>query len=134
VFFEPVNGKFYQRIGDFGDGLYIYYKYKVVPPSSPSAYGGESNTTSTTNWSGLGYQSMYYDLNLPTEFKLIRLKEFILLVNKQPYKVNKALVNKLFPDRAAVVKTYQKKHKLDMKDPDDVRTFVGLCYGTVKVD
>lgn len=134
VLIEPRDGKFYQRLANYGDGLFVYYKYKVIPPSSPSAYGGNANTTSTTNWSSLSDNKMLYELSLPNEFKLMKTKEFILFIGQESYKVNRALVKKLFPERADALKSYEKNHKLDLKDPEDVRTFIGICYDKLPVE
>jgi len=132
--FEPVNGKFCQRLADYGNGLYVSFKYTVLPPSSPSAYGSDASTTASTNWSHLEGQSMLYELSLPSDYKLLKVKQYTLYVDQKPYKVNRSIVKQLFPDKANSLKTYEKKHKLNLKDPEDVRTFIGICYGKMPTD
>ena len=127
--FVPLDGKFYQKIGE--QGLFITYKYKVVPPSAPSAYGGESNTTASTNWLSLSNRSLLYTFSLPTEYKIIKSKEFLLYKDNQFFKVNRlSQVSKLFPEKASALKTFIKTNNLDWSRITDVVEIISFCHDT----
>jgi len=126
--FEPFDGVFYQKIGSCSGGLYISYKFKVIPPSSPSAYGSESSTSASTSWSSLADKSNLYEFTIPSEYKIIRSKDFYLYKDNELRQVNKfSQVSKLYPEKATSLKKYIKANKLGWNEINDVKEIIDFC-------
>ncbi|MCK9310684.1 MAG: hypothetical protein M0P26_00235 [Bacteroidales bacterium] len=133
--FEPIHGKFYHKIGANADGLYILYRFKVIPPGTPSAYGSDSNTSASTNWSSLADKNQLYILTIPEGYKIIRSKDFLLYKDKSLYIVNKyAQVSKLYPEKAKALKEYVKRNKLVWKKVDDLKKIIDFCCKSTTVN
>ena len=128
--FEPINGKFYQKIGICAEGLYVSYRYKVIPPSAPSAYGSESNTSASTSWSSLAGRGNLYEFTIPSEYKVVKSKDFLLYKDNQLCQVNKySQVSKLYPQKAKALKDFIKTNKLDWNDKTDIKRIIDFCCG-----
>jgi len=126
--FEPIDGKFYQKIGSCPSGLYVSYKFKVIPPSAPSAYGSESNTSASTSWTSLAGKNNLYELTIPSEYKIIRSKDFYLYKENKLCPVNKfSLVIKLYPEKEDSLKKYIKANKLGWNEIEDVQKIIEFC-------
>jgi hypothetical protein len=124
--FEPIDGKFYQKLGN--QGLFVKYKFRIVPPSAPSAYGGDGNTSSSTSWTSLTKSGVLYELKLPTEYKLIKSKDFLFYKGSELNKVNRiSQVVGLFPSKEKELKTFIKTNKLDWSVNEDVQKIIGFC-------
>ena len=126
--FEPIDGKFYQKIGSCSSGLYVSYKFKVIPPGSPSAYGSESSTSASTSWSSLAGKNNIYELTIPSEYKIIRSKDFYLYKDNKLWQVNKfSQVSKLYPEKETSLKKYIKANKLGWNEIKDVQQIIDFC-------
>jgi hypothetical protein len=128
IVFEPIKEKFYQKIGNWEEGLYISYKGKVLPPSSPSAYGSESNTTATTNWATLSSKALLYTLSLPSDYKIIKSREYFLRKSGVMLKANNASqLCKIYPEKQTELKAYIKANKIKFSNTDDFYTLIRFC-------
>ncbi|WP_298648841.1 hypothetical protein [uncultured Proteiniphilum sp.] len=97
------NKKFAEIIGQNGYSLLVQYKCRVIPPGKPSAYGGTSQTTSTTSYSSWMGEGKMYQLKLPDDFKI------------NPYKVywiDKGAGRKSFSSMGQIKKFYNKQKAL----------------------
>ena len=128
--FVLVNGKFYEKIGNWADGLLTYYKYRVLPPSAPAAYGSDGGSTSATNWTSLTDKATLYQFSLPDKFKIIRIQEFYLNKGGVLNKVSTfSQVASLFPNKKAALKALIKEKHLKFDNASDLKTIIGFCYG-----
>ncbi|MFA5649829.1 MAG: hypothetical protein WC914_01620 [Proteiniphilum sp.] len=64
------NRKFAEVINKNGYSLLVQYKCRVNPPGKPAAYGGTSQTSSTTSYSSWMGDGRMYDLKLPDDYKI----------------------------------------------------------------
>lgn len=125
---KPIGGKFYQRIGNFAQGLFITYKYRLVPPGKLTPYGGASQTTASTSYIYKPDEGRLYEFILPSD-KILKSKEFLLYKDNQFFKVNKlSQVSKLFPEKAKAIKIFIKTNQLDWSKKDDVCKIIGFCF------
>lgn len=90
--------------------LLAEHKCRVIPPAKPAAYGGTSQTSSTTSYSSWMGDGKVYQLQLPDDFKV------------NPYTVywlNTGSVWKSFTSIGQIKKFYSKKKALYKKYTDE---------------
>jgi len=111
--FLPLQDKFVELIYRNKFELYAAHKCSVVDPGKPAAYGGTSQTSSTTSYSSLIAGGQAYQLKLPDGYTTKPYTDYWL---KRDGKLSPFLslrqLSKLFDDKSGLFKKYVKEHKV----------------------
>lgn len=112
--FFPVQGKFVELLYHNEYELYAIHKCSVVEPGKPAAYGGTSQTSSTTSYSSIFAGGQAYELALPDGFTTKPYTDYYLKIDG---KLNMFLsirqLSKLFGDKSEQFKKYTKENKVN---------------------
>lgn len=119
--FIPFDEKFYEKVGTAVSGPFIRYKFRLEGPEKPSAYGGSSQTTASTNYSGLTDYKMFYELSLPVDYKVIKNSSFFFKSESEFKEVsNRRQAIKLFDAFADEIKKFVKENNIDFSNEEDM--------------
>lgn len=104
--FIRVNDKFVKIIIDKPEvELFIEYKCRIIPPGSPAAYGGTSQTSSTKSYSSIVSDGSVYSLELPGDYRI---------TPHNIYWINRSGKSKSFSSIKQLKRIYRdKKKKID---------------------
>lgn len=125
--FVPYQKKFIELIHHNLYELYAVHKCSLIDPGKPAAYGGTSQTSSSTSFSSFSSGGQLYELSLPEGYGTKPYTEYILLKDG---KYNSFLtikqLSKLFEDQSVLFKEYTKSHKVKYENQESI---VGLiCF------
>lgn len=119
--FFVLNGRFAELIYRSGYELYAEYRCDVKYPGKPAGYGGTSETSSVSTYSGVYSGGVLYELKLPDDFKI---KPYIIYWLKKDGVINKFVnlkqLNKIFSDRKDLIKEYISSNKTDFNDRESL--------------
>ncbi len=119
--FFLLNNKFVELICNSKYALYAEHKCSVVDPGKPAAYGGTSQTSSTTSYSSYFSGGQVYELKLPEGFET---KPFVEYWLKKDGEVSKFLnirqLSRLFSDNEDLFKEYVKKYDVKFTDQNSL--------------
>ena len=122
--FFVLDGRFLELIYRSGYELYAEHRCDVKYPGKPAGYGGTSETSSISTYSGVYSGGILYELRLPDDFSI---KPYLIYWLKKDGKINKNVnlkqLNKVFGDRKDQIKEYVGSNKTDY---NDIESMVGL--------
>lgn len=122
--FFLIKNKFVEIVYHNKYDLYAGYKGSIVDPGKPAAYGGTSQTSSTTSYSSFLSNGQAYNLQLPEGIETKASTDYWL---KRDGKVeafrNLRQLSKLFDDKSDAYKKYVKENKVKYEDEESL---VGL--------
>jgi hypothetical protein len=117
--FFPLNNKFVEIVYHNKYDLYALHKGSIVDPGKPSAYGGTSQTSSTTVYSSYFANGMVYNLQLPEGVETKASTDYWL---KKDGKVTMFLtmrqLAKLFEDKSGPFKKFVKQYNVKYEDQE----------------
>ncbi len=121
--FIRVNNKFVKIIIDEPEtDLFIEYKCRLIPPGKPAAYGGTSQTSSTTSYSSIMSDGKVYSLKLPDDYKIKPYHVFWLNRNgKLQSFSNISQLKRIYRDKKKLIDDYLKKNDVKINDEKSVR-------------
>ena len=119
--FFVLNGRFAELIYRSEYELYAEYRCDVKYPGKPAGYGGTSETSSVSTYSGVYSGGVLYELKLPDDFKI---KPYIIYWLKKDGVINKFVnlkqLNKIFSDRKDLIKEYISSNNPDFNDRESL--------------
>ncbi len=122
--FFVLDGRFLELIYRSGYELYAEHRCDVKYPGKPAGYGGTSETSSISTYSGVYSGGILYELRLPDDFSI---KPYLIYWLMKDGKINKIVnlkqLNKVFGDRKDQIKEYVSSNKTDY---NDMESMVGL--------
>jgi hypothetical protein len=120
--FIRVNNKFMKIIIDEpGFSLFVEHKCRLIPPGKPAAYGGTSQTSSTTSYSSIMADGKIYHLKLPDDFKVRPYNIFWISRNgKLQSFSNIGQLKKIYRDKKKVIGDYLKENVVEMTNEKSV--------------
>jgi len=122
--FFVLDGRFLELIYRSGYELYAEHRCDVKYPGKPAGYGGTSETSSISTYSGVYSGGILYELRLPDDFSI---KPYLIYWLMKDGKINKIVnlkqLNKVFGDRKDQIKEYVGSNKTDY---NDIESMVGL--------
>ncbi|MCK9414648.1 MAG: hypothetical protein M0Q53_20270 [Prolixibacteraceae bacterium] len=128
--FIPLQGKFVEILYQNKYDLYACHKCSVIDPGKPAAYGGTSQTSSTTTFSSFISNGQAYQLKLPDGFTTKTFNEYFLKKDgKLTMFVSLRQLSKLFGEKSEQFKNYVKENKVDFEDPDAMAELVKYMEG-----
>ncbi|MDI9605962.1 MAG: hypothetical protein QM305_11700 [Bacteroidota bacterium] len=120
--FIRVNNKFMKIIIDEPEfSLFVEHKCRLIPPGKPAAYGGTSQTSSTTSYSSIMADGKIYHLKLPDDFKVRPYNIFWISRNgKLQSFSNIGQLKKIYRDKKKVIGDYLKENDVEMTNEKSV--------------
>jgi len=119
--FFPLNGKFVELVCRSGFDLYAEYRCNVQYPGKPAAYGGTSETSSISTYSGIISGGTVYELKLPDDYKTKLYTNYWLKRGGELKKfANLKQLSKLYADRKDLFNEYVKTHAVDYDDQESL--------------
>jgi hypothetical protein len=119
--FFPQKAKFIELAYHGKCDLYIEHKCSLIEPGKPAAYGGTSQTSSTTMYSSIISGGQAYALKLPDGYGT---KPYLIYWLKKEGKPTTFMslkqLSKLFSEKSAQFKQYVKDNKVSLEDPESV--------------
>lgn len=120
--FIRVNNKFVKIIIDEPEiELFVEHKCRLIPPGKPAAYGGTSQTSSTTSYSSIMSDGKVYNLKLPDDYKITPYNVFWINRNgKLQSFSNISQLKKIYRDKKKVIDDYLKKNDVKLTNEKSV--------------
>lgn len=101
--------------------LYAEHKCNVKYPGKPAPYGGTTESTSVTTYSGIYSGGIMYELKLPDDYTI---KPYTIYWLKKDGKaerfVNLKQLTKLFDDRKDLIREYLRTHPVEYEDQESM--------------
>lgn len=123
--FFPLNNKFVELIYSSQFDLYAESKCSVKEPGKPAPFGGNSQTSSATNYSSFFSNGQAYELNLPDGYET---KPFVIYWLKHNGELNKfqniKQLLKLLNIKDDAAKEYIKKNNVKYENRQSVVSLI----------
>lgn len=123
--FVLLKKTFVELLYDSKFSLYVEAKCKLADPGTPAAYGGTSQTSSTTMYSTYYSSGMAYNLKMPQGSATQPSFEYWLRKDK---KINKFFsinqLSKAYKDKNDQFNEYLGKHEIRFDDPLSILEFI----------
>ena len=123
--FIPVEGKFVEIIYHNKLEIYASHKCSIVDPGKPAAYGGTSQTSSTTVISSYMSGGQMYEMQLPDGIQTKAFTEYWLKKEGKPVMfVSLRQLSKQFGDKSDLFKKFVKDNKVDYDNQESLIALV----------
>jgi hypothetical protein len=123
--FFVMDNRFVELVYSAGYGLYAEHRCDVKYPGKPAAYGGTSETSSISTYSGIYSGGTFYELKLPDGFTIRPYTVYWLKINEENKKfVSLKQLIRLFGDRKDEIREYLGSHKVDYNDRESVVSLI----------
>ena len=124
--FIRLNNKFVKIIIDEPEiDLFVEHKCRLIPPGKPAAYGGTSQTSSTTSYSSIMSDGKVYNLKLPDDYKVIPYNVFWINRNgKLQSFSNIGQLKRIYRDKKKIIDNYLKKNDVKLTNEKSVEDAV----------
>lgn len=126
--FVRLNNKFVKIIIDEPEiDLFVQHKCQILPPGRPAAYGGTSQTTSSTSISSLTSNGSLYKLKLPDDFKIIPYNVYWINRNEQLSSFSSIKqLKKIYRDKKRVIDDYLKKNDVKLENEQSIKDAISF--------
>jgi len=119
--FFALNERFVELIYRSGFELYAEYRCNVKYPGKPAAYGGTSETTSVSTYSGIYSGGIMYELKLPDGYTIKPYTNYWLKRDGELKRfVNIKQLIKLFDDKKDLTREYLRTHPVEYEDQESL--------------
>ena len=124
--FIRLNNKFVKIIIDEPEiDLFVEHKCRLIPPGKPAAYGGTSQTSSTTSYSSIMSDGKVYNLKLPDDYKVIPYNVFWINRNgKLQSFSNIGQLKRIYRDKKKIIDNYLKKNDVKLTNEKSIEDTV----------
>jgi hypothetical protein len=118
---------FYEVLLNSPVSLFIQHKSNLISPGKPAAYGGLSETASSTSISQLNNDNTY-NLKLPENYKVIPSPVFWVRINNvmQRFSSERQFL-KIIPSKEDEIKKFIKNSNINIKKQNDLIKLVTYC-------
>jgi hypothetical protein len=119
--FVPADKSFYEVMLVAPVSLFIQHKGKLIPPGTPAAYGGTSQTSSTSVKSSIITPQGYYNLKLPEDYTVRQDDIYWIRKGGKYYSfVNERQFLKLIPNEVPDIKQFIKLNNIKFGNIPDI--------------
>ncbi len=125
--FFRINGHFVELLYQGPAELFAEHKCRVTMKSQgkPAAFGGTSQTSSTTSYIPLNSEGIYYELVLPDEYETRPYIHYWLRRDGEPIRfTNMRQLQRLYRDKRSTFNDFVKDHELSLEDPNTIRRLI----------
>ena len=125
--FFILNDRFVELLHRSGFELYAEHRCNVKYPGKPAAYGGTSETTSVSSYSGIYSGGIMYELKLPDGYIIKPYTNYWLKRDGELRKfVNMKQLTKLFDDKKELIREYLRTHPVEYEDQESLVQMIGF--------
>jgi hypothetical protein len=125
--FFVLNDRFVELLHRSGFELYAEHRCNVKYPGKPAAYGGTSETTSVSTYSGIYSGGIMYELKLPDGYTIKPYSNYWLKRDGELNRfVNMKQLTKLFDDRKELIREYLRTHTVEYEDQESLVHMIGF--------
>lgn len=119
--FVPHEDIFLDVVADSPIPLFIQYKSDLMTPGKAAAYGGTSQTTSSTSYSTVFTDSKTYNINLPEGYRVDKSTVNWVFINGKMQKfLNEKQYLRIFKNREPELKRFIKENSINFKNRSDL--------------
>jgi hypothetical protein len=119
--FFVLNDRFVELVYRSVYELYADYKCDVKLPGKPAPYGGTSETTAVSTYSGVYSDGVLYELKLPDEFIIRPYTVYWLKKDGETKRVlSVTQLTRMFGNRRDLARDYINTHKVDYDDQESL--------------
>lgn len=119
--FVLIKNKFFESIYHSKFDLFIEHKCFVNSPGKPAAYGGTSQTSSSTSYSSIFSEGMKLELKLPDGYEVQPYSCYWIKKNEtfRMFKNIRQLKN-LYPTKKDLYNAYVKEHDVEFNNKESI--------------
>jgi len=123
--FVLVKNKFFESIYHSRFDLYIEHKCFVNSPGKPAAYGGTSQTSSSTSYSSIFSEGVKLELKLPDGYEVQPYMCYWIKKN-EAFKMFKNIrqLKNLYKTKKELFNAYVKEHDVEFNNQESIIRFV----------
>ena len=123
--FVLVKNKFFESICHSKFDLYIEHKCYVNSPGKPAAYGGTSQTSSSTSYSSIFSEGVKLELKLPDGYEVQPYNCYWIKKN-ETFKMFKNLrqLKNLYSTKKEIFNAYVKEHNVEYDNQESIIRFI----------
>ena len=126
--FVPIGKVFHEVVLTGTVTLFIQHQGTLIPPGKPSGYGTTSQTSSITSYSGISTARGFYNLKLPSDFKVNVTPTYWVRMDYQMHSfINKRQFLKIFPEHSGELKQFIKKNSIKFDRREYLFRLVEYC-------
>lgn len=119
--FFPLQKKFVELIYHNKYDLYAVHKCGIVDPGKPAAYGGTTQTSSTTSVTSLLANGKMYEMKLPDGYQTKPYTNYWLKKDgKLTLCITLRQLSKQFDEKSEILKKYVKENKPDFENEESL--------------
>jgi len=119
--FFVLDDRFVELLHRSGFGLYAEHRCNVKYPGKPAAYGGTSETTSVSTYSGIYSGGIMYELKLPDDYTIKPYTIYWLKRDGELRKfVNMKQLTKIYDDKKELIREYLRTHPVEYEDQESL--------------
>ncbi|MDF1561200.1 MAG: hypothetical protein P1P83_13495 [Bacteroidales bacterium] len=119
--FFIMEDKFVELLYNSGFELYAEHMCNVKYPGKPAPYGGTTESTSVTTYSGIYSGGVMYELKLPDGYTIKPYTNYWLKRDGEPKRfVNMKQLTKLFDDKKDLIKEYLSTRDVEYEDQESL--------------
>ena len=119
--FIRLNNKFVKILAEDQDiDLFVEYKCRILPPSTPVGFGGTSQLTSSTSYSSILLDGQMYSLKLPEDYEIIPSNIYWINRNGESKSFTSIRqLKRIYRDKKKVLNDYLKENEVK---PENVKS------------
>ena len=123
--FVLVKNKFFESIYHSKFDLFIEHKCFVNSPGKPAAYGGTSQTSSSTSYSSIFSEGMKLELKLPDGYEVQPYSCYWIKKN-ETFRMFKNIrqLKYLYPTKKELYNAYVKEHDVEFNNQESIIRFI----------
>ncbi|MFO7620397.1 MAG: hypothetical protein R6W81_03915 [Bacteroidales bacterium] len=126
--FVPFGKVFHEVVLTGPVTLFIQHQGALIPPGKPAGYGGTSQTSSITSYSGINTAGGFYNLKLPSDYKVNVNPTYWVRMDYQMHSfINKRQFLKIFPEHSGELKQFIKKNRIRFDNREHIVRIINYC-------
>ncbi|MBK7132926.1 MAG: hypothetical protein IPH69_08960 [Bacteroidales bacterium] len=126
--FVPFEELFLEVVTGSPIRFFIQHKGDLMSPGKQAAYGGTSQTTSSTSYSTVFTDSKAYNINLPEGYRVDKSTvNWVFVYGKMEKFLNEKQFLRIFKSREAELKKYIRENRINFKNRSDLLKLLYFC-------
>ncbi len=110
--------------------FFVQHKGDLMSPGKQAAYGGTSQTTSSTSYSTVFTDSKAYNINLPEGYRVDKSTvNWVFVYGKMEKFLNEKQFLRIFKNRESELKKYIRENSINFKNRSDLLKLLYFCNG-----
>lgn len=128
--FIPMVNTFLEVVAESSIPLYVQHRGDLMSPGKASAYGGTSQTTSSTSYSTVFTDNKTYNINLPAGYSVDKTAIYWVMINGKLEKfLNERQFLRLFKSNETVIRAFIRENNISFNNRSDLIKLLYFCSG-----